>query len=329
MSTGLVIGKFLPLHRGHMALIDYARQHCDHLIILLGARPGESIPGPLRLAWLEELYGGIADIDIAYTEDDLPTAPQSDRAVSRVWAAYLQRRFPQAGLIVSSEHYGDYLAEYMGIRHLPYDIPREQLPVSGSVIRQAPLSHWEYLSPPARKYYQKRICIYGPESTGKTTLCRNLARHYDCDWVPEMARSYLGDRMVQAADFGPIAELHARAIQEQVGQGGPFLFVDTDHLTTRIYARHYCDLDLLWEPWIDEANTYDHYLFLDTDVPWVQDNQRHSRDYRPQHRKYFLEALEERGLDYTLIQGSWEQRWMQALRVMDRLLADTLKHDIA
>src|SRR5512137_2758917 len=115
-ASGLVIGKFLPLHDGHLALIRFAAERCGRLTVLVGARPDEPVPGPLRLEWVREACAPYPAVVVDYCEDDLPDAPQSDRGVARAWAAYLKKRYPGVGAVFSSERYGDYLAEDMGIR---------------------------------------------------------------------------------------------------------------------------------------------------------------------------------------------------------------------
>ena len=37
----------------------------------------------------------------------------------------------------------------------------------------------------------KKFVVIGPESTGKSTLCSQLAAYYKTNWVPEYAREYL------------------------------------------------------------------------------------------------------------------------------------------
>ena len=121
IKQGLVIGKFLPLHSGHEALIKFAATQCDELIVLLGVKNDEAIPGPLRLKWLWEAFRDDPSIHIEYTDEELPDSPVSSRDVSKVWAEYLSKKFPGVRLIISSEEYGGFLAEYMDIEHKYFD----------------------------------------------------------------------------------------------------------------------------------------------------------------------------------------------------------------
>lgn len=316
-TTGLVIGKFMPPHNGHLALIEFARQRCGNLIVLLGARLGEPISGQLRLEWLRSLVDGNGRVRVDYTEDDLPEAPRADRRVSMVWADYLKKRYPDADVLFSSEEYGAYLAEYMGILHVPFDPQRTGVPVSGSGIRRHPLAHWGHLPPPVRAHYSKRVCVYGPESTGKTVMAERLARSFGTIHVPEMARVYLEENNenrlpVEERQMAEIAELHAREILKRAPLANRVLFVDTDHLTTKIYWQDFFGRTPVFEPWIAAANRYDLYLFLDIDVPWVADPQRDCGHKREEHMERFRSELEAAGAEYALISGGWEERQRRA-----------------
>jgi len=72
MRTGLVLGKFMSIHLGHLALIRYARRHCDRLLVLVCANDREPIPGPLRRRWAEQTLAGEAGIEVHYTDVESP-----------------------------------------------------------------------------------------------------------------------------------------------------------------------------------------------------------------------------------------------------------------
>lgn len=116
MSIGLVLGKFSPLHIGHIGLIEFARTQCDELVVLVCASYKESIPGSTRLKWLQESFKNFSSIKptlLNYSEEELPNTSVSSREVSNVWAEKLKTNLPKIDVIFSSEIYGDYLAEAM------------------------------------------------------------------------------------------------------------------------------------------------------------------------------------------------------------------------
>ena len=90
-----------------------------------------------------------------------------------------------------------------------------------------------------------RIVVTGSESTGKTTLARDLAAHFGAQWVPEQSRSYAERvrRELKADDVAPIASeqiaAEDAALVEAIRTRRRWLFLDTDLLSTVVYARHY------------------------------------------------------------------------------------------
>jgi len=320
MNQGLVIGKFMPLHKGHEALIRFARSLCDELVVLLGVTHGEPIPGHDRYRWLWETFRHDSAIRIEYTDDPLPDAPVSSRDVSRVWARYLTRRFPAARLIFGSEQYVEYLADYMGIAHRFFDVQRAGIPVSGTMIREAPWQNWDYLAEAAKPYYMKKICIFGPESTGKTVLTEKLAAHYKTAFVPEVARHIIDEEAVGVTYdiIKRIGPAHAGAILEGAVKAERFLFVDTDIETTRLFSDYYFGKVPQFAPWIDAANSFDLYLFLEADTPYVQDPQRDAEHMREVFRQRLLDVLDAKKADYEIISGSWDERFRRAVEAVER-----------
>jgi HTH-type transcriptional repressor of NAD biosynthesis genes len=320
MKHGLVIGKFLPLHTGHEALIKFAKSNCDELIVLLGVTAGEPIPGYLRYKWLWETFRFEPGIRIEYTDDPLPDAPVSSREVSKVWADYLSKRFPETRVIFSSEQYGEYLAEYMGIEHRFFDAERIKIPVSGTMIRDNPYVNWGYLAPSAKHHFIKKICLFGAESTGKSILTERLAAHYKTEFVPEVARHIIDDEgcSVTLDIIKKIGPAHAEAILSKIKTAERFLFVDTDVEITRMFSDYYFKVVPEFPAWVDAANRFDLYLFLETDTPYIDDPQRDSEHMREVFRNKLLDILYNKNADYEIISGGWEERFEKAVAAIEK-----------
>jgi len=322
MIRGLIIGKFMPLHRGHIALINFALDNCDQLIILVSANDKEPIPGPERLKWVRSAFADNENVLTEYTEEDLPDAPVSSRSVSLVWAKFLSARFPGVNLLFSSEKYGDYLAEYMGIKHKMFDLKRINLSISASDIRQEPFKNWSFIPEHIRYYFSKKICIYGAESTGKSTLTEKLAEHYQVGFVPELAREVLGKRGVDDLIFDDIlkiGEAQAAAILAMEKKSQKLIFSDTDLITTCIYSRHYFKKVPKFPDWVKAVNKFDHYLFCESDVPWIRDVHRNLEHIQKKMRDRFETALVKRKNEYTIISGNWAQRLNRAISTIDSM----------
>ena len=90
-----------------------------------------------------------------------------------------------------------------------------------------------------------KVVLFGPESTGKTTLSEQLARHYHTVWVPEYAREYLQDKWnnerktCEPHDLLPIAEGQMRLENKLSHKATDVLICDTDLLETKVYSEAY------------------------------------------------------------------------------------------
>jgi NadR type nicotinamide-nucleotide adenylyltransferase len=323
MTTGMLLGKFMPPHLGHVYLGEFAGRYVDQLTIVVCTLASEPIPGDLRFRWMRELF---PFDNVVHLTDDLPQDPSEHPDFWALWKAALGRVLPgRPDFVFASEDYGRPLAEVVGGRFVPVDRARAAVPASGTAVRADPMGNWDYLPRCVRPYFVRRVCVFGPESTGKTTLARRLADHFGTAWVPEYARTLLE---AQAGQLEP--EDLPRIVRGQVASEDALacnarkvLICDTDPLTTLIWSEvlyQRCDPFVREEA---EKRNYDLYLLLDVDVPWVGDVVR----YLPENRRGFFEhclrELEERGRRYVHLSGGWEERFVQAVKAVEMISADS------
>lgn len=320
-GTGMVLGKFMPPHLGHVFLVEFAREYVADLTVVVGTLKAEPIPGELRHGWMRELF---PDTRVVHLTDENPQYPHEHPQFWDIWRDSLRRVLPgRPDYVFASEEYGAKLAEVLGAEFVPVDIARGAVPVSGTAIRNDPWKHWDYLPRCVRPYFARRVCVFGPESTGKTTLSKNLAEHFKTVWVPEYARLLLeprGGGKVELADMLRIARGQAAAEDALARNANRVLFCDTDVLETSIWSEVFfneCPEPILREA---ERRDYDLYLLTDVDVPWVADPVR----YLPDERTSFLErcenALRSRGRRYVKLSGSWDERFEKARAAVESLL---------
>lgn len=172
-----------------------------------------------------------------------------------------------------------------------------------------------------------KVVLFGPESTGKTTLAQELAMHYATQWVPEFAREYLQDkwdrvqRTCEAEDLLPIAKGQMQLENELSTLADKLLICDTDLLETKVYSEAYylgyCDADLERHAL---KNQYDLYFLTYIDVPWEQDDLRDRPDKRREMFEYFKAALDQNQRKYVILKGSREERRKTAIAHIDKLL---------
>lgn len=322
MIRGFVLGKFMPLHQGHLALIRFALTQCDFLTIIVCFTRNEPIEGVIRKQWLYEKLEGVKNISIRsfpYNDEDLANTSVSSRDVSFKWAEALKLVVPDASLVFTSEPYGEYLAAYMGITHISFDPQRNKFQVSASAIRKDPFFCWDYIAKAAQPFYVKKIFLLGSESTGKSTLTEKLANHFSTCFVPEMAREILEKtKDCTPAHLLEIATLHARTIGQKTGMANRLLIIDTDITITESYSRYLFETDLIVDDWIREANKEDLYFFLETDCPFVQDGTRLDETERNKLSVYHQEQLRKKNIKYISIGGSWENRFTSMIDNINR-----------
>jgi NadR type nicotinamide-nucleotide adenylyltransferase len=171
-----------------------------------------------------------------------------------------------------------------------------------------------------------RVCVTGPESTGKTTLARRLAEWVHTEWVPEASRVY-AERVRRAllwSDVVPIAKEHvalAEAGSALARAGGSrAIILDTDLVSTAIYSRHYYAAVPRWVAREERRRRADLYLLCDVDVPWVPDGIRDRPTDRDEMLGRFERALQRRQTERVLISGDWDRRWDLARSAVASLL---------
>ena len=324
-DTGVVIGKFLPLHNGHLHLIRVAQRLVERLFIVVCSLPDEPIPGELRARWARRLC---PEASVLHLDEVLPATPDEHVDFWPMWRLALRRILPERpAVLFASEAYGTRLAAELGCRFRPVDIERIAVPVRGTDIRPDVYAHWRFLPPSVRAYYVKRVCVFGPESVGKTTLSERLAEHYRTVWAPEYARAYLehrGGELVETDLFEIAAG--QRALEESLAeQADKLLFMDTDTLTTELWANRLysrCDPRIAA---LALERPADLYLLCDVDVPWIEDRVRYLPADRNDFFRVFEETLRQRSLPYTVIRGSWQERWDAALAAVGRPFGHLLR----
>lgn len=141
-DIGLVIGKFMPPHKGHQHLIEFARNRVGHLTVLLFSRGGDPIPGELRFAWMKILF---PDTEVLHIRHELPTDFENPTVWDQ-WIDLIQGvTSNEYDVVFSSESYGEELATRLGARHEIVDSARAVVPVSASLIRTQPLRYKQYI----------------------------------------------------------------------------------------------------------------------------------------------------------------------------------------
>lgn len=186
----------------------------------------------------------------------------------------------------------------------------------------------------------KKIVIVGPESTGKSTLCKKLAAHYNTIWVREYAREYLLQHGTDytfenlldvakgqlALEEKGIEELESNLVSNPpLGDGGSFpLFIDTDQYVMKTWCEFVFGQCHNWILNQIVERKYDLYLLGNIDAPWVKDELREYPDLKTRERLYhhYKDLLINQEVPWVDISGGYEERLQTAIAGVDKLLAD-------
>lgn len=177
----------------------------------------------------------------------------------------------------------------------------------------------------------KSIVIFGSESSGKSTLTKELAEHYTVFSNPEFSRLYLDTKMKYAdyedtnaltfEDVEPIAigQLCSenRTKELAISYNHSFYFLDTNLLTTYIYSKYIYKKNPFWLEKAIQNQNYFHYLLLKPNTKWEFDKQRGSDEGRQFFYKKMKEELEKRNIEYSEIIELNDKRLQEAIKIID------------
>ena len=354
---GLVIGKFYPAHAGHHFLIRSAAASCERLTVVVMAADVESVPLAVRVGWLRAAYAEQPQVAVTGMVDNLPVDLESED----IWAGHVALMRdgvalgPHAAVpvdaVFSSESYGTELARRFGAAAVLLDPPRDTFAVSGTKVRADPVAHWDALEPPVRAWFARRVVVLGAESTGTTTLSRDLAAalrgrggpHARTGWVPEYGRELTVVKLALARavadpagppptvfdlewddrDFETVVRMQSADEDRAAGDGGPVLVCDTDALATTVWQERYRGRSTAAVREL-AAGVPARALYLltsDAGVPFHDDGLRDGEELRPWMTGRFREVLAAQPVPWLELRGDREARLGQALQAVDLLLA--------
>lgn len=332
-GAGLVVGKFAPLHNGHVLVVQRALSLCERVLIISYSSP--ELPGyeaERREAWLRTCFPTATVLVVTpdrlttwLSADPAPPIPPNDASdfIQREFVAMLCDRIlgGPIDVVFTSEDYGDgyaaHLTERFGakhpnacaVRHVMVDRERRTVPISSTELRHNPWQHWNYLPRPVARSLVQRIVVLGGESSGKTVLAARLAEELDTECVPEYGRELWEAKRgaLVYEDLSLIAREQIRREESAIDVARAFVFCDTSPLTTLFYSLEMfgqAEPDLL----LAAQRQYSLVVLCAPDFPFIQDGTRRDEAYRQHQTAWYESQLLARGVSYVTACGSLAER---------------------
>lgn len=308
-KNGLVIGKFMPPHKGHEYLFRFAKQYCDELTIVVDCLKTQTISSEMRKEWIEELISGVKVIAL---DEFMPQDPSETSDFWDIWINKLKSVAGQPDVLIASMDYGWELSERLGCDCVQCDVARESIDISATEIRENPIKNWKYIVESARGYFLKKICLIGPESTGKSEVSRLLAKEFDTVFVPEYAKALI-DAQKGSFHYHNVSQVawgQVRAEKALERMTNRFMFCDSDIITTMAWS------EVLFGSIPDELNEiaktqkYDHTYLCYPDTTWKSDSHRNvserssEQEFRINMFNHMEELLKLYNRPYSVIKGN-------------------------
>ena len=326
-TVGFLAGKFLPYHQGHIYATMAASNYVDKLYVILASNEEldrelcnkasiDYIPVLERLSWIGETLKDLDNIHILNIED-YGWADGSAKIIEAIPETITH-------VFSSEESYGEYFNRYYPqAEHVVIDNMRDTVNTSGTDIRNDIYGNWDMIPNCAKPYFTKKVCIIGTESCGKSTLTKQLAKYYNTNFVHEVGRDYCEKYKNQLTQnhFDSIALDHFRLTEKMAENSNKLLFIDSEAVITQYYATKYKynQTSLIEE--IVCKQEFDLYIYLEPDVKWVDDGTRFMGDdeIRTNNNLELKQMFHNRRIDFTIIRGSYKERFEKAKELVDNL----------
>jgi HTH-type transcriptional regulator, transcriptional repressor of NAD biosynthesis genes len=306
----LIIGKFMPPHKGHEYMIRFAKNYASDVHVVVDCLEGQTISPLIRKQWLEDIAG----IKVYALNKFMPQDPSETPQFWEIWKSTLLNTLGfKPDLTIAAMDYGWELAKVMECDFVPIDIARETFPVSATMLRENAFQNWDFLMDSAKPYFLKKICLLGPESTGKSTAGKTLAKKLNTVYVPEYAKAIIekqGDFYQHNVKEVAIAQINTeKALARFTNK---LMICDSSALTTLLYSELLFNEKPRYLTQMVEEHRYDLYCLFYPDTLFVDDVHRKVLD-NPQNQRLamfnsFEEQLKALNVRYEIIKGSFEER---------------------
>ena len=349
MKIGIVVGRFIPLHIGHVNLIQRASGLVDKVYVVVSysdegdtemisnSRFIKEITAKDRLRFVKQTFKNQNNISsFLFDESNCPPFPEGWEKWSALLKTEMEKREPNLDwendvLFISNRKNDEkYNLKFFGSKTKSIDPEYLEYPVNSWEIRENPSKYWEYLPREVREHLIPIITICGGESSGKSIMIDKLANVFNTSSAWEYGREYVFEKLggdedsLQYSDYEKIVFGHQSNVLYAARNANKFALIDTDYITTLAFCLTYEKRD---NPIIREFvrnYKFDLTILLENNVKWVNDGLRSigETDRREKFQKLLKELYKEYNIPYIIVKSSdYEQRYLACQEIIKGYLA--------
>jgi len=330
----------MPPTNGHAALIDFAFEFCSVVTVVLSTQPDEPFLKERESAIVEYCDYRYGDdfVEVVCHNEFVQQNPkdENDTAFWEMWADKLRGfGFKDGDYIIASEEYGIKLAESVNGVFIPFDPSRTVNSSMATAVRLTAYEFWDDVLAEFQELVRPTVTIFGAESTGKSTLTKDLAepnRQFDSVLtLPEWARTYL-EMVGPELTVDKMTNIWKgqKALQMSAGCSATdkrAIVQDTDLFSTLGYwlnwdkksTPNYLTLDAV-------SLKSDLYIITPSNIPFEQDPLRYGGDKRELDDKYWIDMCEAFGLNYVVLKGVERfDRKIEAREILEKLFFEKVE----
>lgn len=299
----------MPPTKGHRNLVRFARELCNDVNVIVCTQPGEPYAFQ-RYEAVAEAFKGDYSIHVVNLHKEIMQDP-SVNGFWEMWDEIMWSHGAQPGdYYVSSEPYGATLAKRLNGVFFPYDPGRELYYTKATNIREKLDEYFDDILPEFQRNVRTNVVIFGAESTGKTTLSKELAASLNGHWFFEWARPYLETVGPDINEFSmKQIWMGQRALQDSTDYfyDKPYAIFDTDLFSTVGYwEQPHWEKELGPVPdglvFDAKARMADLYIITKSNIPFEQDPIRYGGDHRESPDQYWIDLADKYRLPYVVLE---------------------------
>ncbi len=348
MKIGIVVGKFLPLHMGHVHLIQRASGLVDRLYVIIShANDGDAemidesrfikeINPKDRLRFVKQTFKNQKNIkSFLLNESDCPPYPNG----WEMWSNLLKDEMMlyeenidwknDVIFISNKQEDKEYNMKFFESDTVSIDPEYSEYNVNSKEIRMNPSKYWKYLPREVREHLIPAVTICGGESSGKSVMIDKLANIFNTTSAWEYGRDYVTEKLggdeqaLQYSDYEKIIFGHQLNVLYAKRNANKFALIDTDYITTLAFCLTYEKKD---NPTIREFiknYPFDLTILLENNVKWINDGLRSlgEKEIRMQFQQLLKKLYDEYNINYIIIKSDdYEKRYLACKDVIESYL---------